>query len=190
DKNEVRRRMAEVLTKLTSSATFFDGKHVFTPHGDVPDDGALHLIVLAPEQFYSREEPRLAFDGVLDHVRNHGTTPRYRGNRLIFLAPDHGALTRLRDCIRIALSWKSIVEDVEAMRLVLDNLQVRQAKKELQGAEDVLPRVARECYKWLLCPMQDNPTAAKPTVEVYPLNTSGATLGPEIARMCTDNVLV
>jgi len=190
DKNEVRGRMTEVLKKLTSSATFFDGTHIFTPHSDVPDDGALRLVVLAPEQFYSREESRLAFDGVLDHVRNHGTTPRYRGNRLMFLAPDHGALTRLRDCIRVALAWNSIVEDVGAMRLVLDNLQAQQAKKELQGAEDVLLRVARECYKWLLCPVLDNATAAKPTVEVFPLNTGGATLGPEIERVCIDNVLV
>ena len=30
---------------------------------------------------------------------------------------------------------------------------------------DVLPGVARECYKWLLCPTQDDPTAAKATVE-------------------------
>lgn len=59
--------MAEVLKKLTGSATFFEGAHIFTPHSDVPDDGALRLIVLAPEQYYSREESRLAFDGVLDH---------------------------------------------------------------------------------------------------------------------------
>jgi hypothetical protein len=109
---------------------------------------------------------------------------------MVFLAPDHGALTRLRDCIRVALAWNSIVEDVAAMRLVLDNLQAQQAKKELQGAEDVLPRVARECYKWLLCPTQDNPTSAKPTVEAFPLNTGAATLGPEIERVCIDNVLV
>ena len=190
DKNEVRGRMAEVLKKLTGSATFFDGAHIFTPHSDVPDDSYLRLIVLPPEQFYSREESRLAFDGVLDHVRNHGATPRYRGNRLIFLAPDYGALTRLRDCISAALAWNSIVEDVGAMRLVLDNLQAQQARNELRGAEDVLPRVARECYKWLLCPAQDNPTAAKPTVEVFQLNTGGAALGPEIERVCIDNVLV
>jgi len=75
------------------------------------------------------------------------------------------------------------------MRLVLDNLQAEQAKKELKGAEEVLPRVARECYKWLLCPSQDNPTG-KPTVETFPLNTSGASLGPEIERACLDNELV
>jgi len=75
------------------------------------------------------------------------------------------------------------------MRLVLDNLQAEQAKKELKGAEDVLPRVSRECYKWLLCPSQDNPTG-KPTVETFPLNTSGTALGPEIERVCLDNELV
>ena len=186
----VRGRMADVLKRLTGNAAFFDGTHIFTPHSDVPDDGALRLIVLPPEQFFSREESRAAFDGVLEHVKGHGTTPRYRGNRLLFLAPDHGALTRLRDSIRVALAWNSIVEDVAAMRLVLDNLQAQQAKKELATAEDVLPRVARECYKWLLCPAQGTPTAAKPTVEVFPLNTGGAALGPEIERVCIDNVLV
>lgn len=186
DKNEVRGRMAEVVKKLAAGATFFDGVHIFTPHSDVPDDPALRLVVLPPEQFYSREEPRLATDGVLDCVRNNGTKPRYRGNRLLFLAPDHGALARLRDCIRVALAWNSIVEDVAAMRLVLDNLQAEQAKKELKSAEDVLPRVARECFKWLLCPSQEKP-AGKPSVENFPLNTSGAALGPEIERVCLDN---
>lgn len=189
DKKEVRGRMAEVLKKLTAGATFFDGVHVFTPHSDVPDDSALRLVLLAPEQFYAREEQRLAFDGVLEFVKNNGTKPRCRGNRLIFVAPDHGALTRFFDCIRMYLAWNSIVEDVAAMRLVLDNLQAEQAKKELRAAEDVLPRVARETYKWLLCPSQDTPTG-KPLVEAFPLNTSGAALGPELERVCLDNELV
>jgi uncharacterized protein len=186
DKNDVRGRMAEVVKKLAAGAAFFDGTHIFTPHGDVPDDTALRLVVLSPEQCYFRDDPRLAFDSVLEYVRNNGTKPRYRGNRLLFLAPDHGALTRLRDSIRVALAWNSIVEDVAAMRLVLDNLQAEQAKQELKGAVDVLPRVARECFKWLLCPSQENPTG-KPSVEVAALNTSGAALGAEIERVCLDN---
>jgi predicted AAA+ superfamily ATPase len=189
DKNEVRGRMAEIIKKLAAGASFFDGTHIFTPHSDVPDDGALRLVVLGPEHFYSREDGRVASDAVLEYVRNNGAKPRYRGNRLLFLAPDHAALTRLRDCIRVALAWTSIVEDVANMRLVLDNLQAEQAKKELKSAEDVLPRVAREAYKWLLCPSQDNPTG-KPAVESFPLNTSGSALGPEIERVCLDNELV
>ena len=190
DKKEVRGHMAEVLKKLVSNVAFFDNTHIFTPHHDVPDDSSLRLIVLAPEQFYLRAESRLAFDGVLDHVRNHGAKSRYHSNRLIFLAPDHGALTQLRDCIRIALAWNSIVEDVRTMRLVLDNLQTQQAKEELQATEDVLQRVAQECYKWLLCPVQNNPAVAKLTVDVFPLNTSGATLESEIEQVCVNNELV
>jgi predicted AAA+ superfamily ATPase len=189
DKNEVRGRMADVVKKLAAGAGFFDGTHIFTPHSDVPDDTALRLVVLTSEQFFAREEPRLANEAVLEYVKSNGAKPRYRGNRLLFLAPDHGALARLSDSIRMALAWNSIVEDVAAMRLVLDNLQAEQAKKELRGAEEVLPRVARECYKWLLCPSQDAPTG-KPSVESFPLNTSGASLGSEIERVCKDNVLV
>lgn len=186
DKNEVRGRMAEVVKKLAAGATFFDGTHVFTPHSDVPDDTALRLVVLPPEQSYFREDPRVAFDSVLEYVRNNGTKPRHRSNRLLFLAPDNGALTRLRDCIRVSLAWNSIVEDVAAMRLVLDNLQAEQAKQELKTSVEVLPRVARECFKWLLCPAQETATG-KPGVEVAPLNTSGAAVGSEIERICLDN---
>lgn len=189
DKKEVRGQMAEIVKKLAAGATLFGGIHIFTPHSDVPDDSALRLILLGPDQFYSKEEPRMAVDGVLDYVRNNGTKPRHRGNRLLFVAPDHGALARLRDCIRVALAWRSIVEDVAAMRLVLDNLQAQQAKKELDTAEGILSRVARECYRWLLCPSQENPTG-KPSVEIFPLNTSGGALGPEIERVCLDNELV
>jgi hypothetical protein len=186
DRNEVRGRIADTLKKLTAGATLFEGVHTFTPHADVPDDSALRLVVLPPEHFYSREEPRVAHEAVLEYVRSNGTKPRHRGNRLLFLAPDHGALSRLSDCVRVALAWQSIVEDVGAMRLVLDNLQAEQAKKELRAAEEVLPRVGRECYKWLLCPSQDDPT--KPVaVEAALLNTSGAALGPEIERVCLDN---
>ena len=190
ERNEVRGKLAEVLKKLSGGATFFDGVHIFTPHTDVPDDSSLRLVFLAPEQFYSREETRMAFDAVLDYVRNNGTRPRYRGNRLLFLAPDHGSLARLRDCIRTALAWGSIVEDIAGMRLVLDTLQVQQAKKELQTAEDVLPRVARECYKWLLSPAQHSATEPKPSVEAFPLNTSGSALGSEVERVCVENELV
>src|SRR6267142_3828523 len=49
DRTEVRGRMADVLKKLTAGATFFAGVHTFTPHSDVPDDGALRLVFLAPE---------------------------------------------------------------------------------------------------------------------------------------------
>jgi len=84
------------------------------------------------------------------------------------------------------LTHKIKVDDIAAMRLVLDNLQIQQAKKELQTAEDVLPRVARECYKWFLCPVQHTPTDPRPTVEAFPLNIGGQSLIGEIKLMSVE----
>lgn len=190
DKTEVRGKIADALKKAVGNAGFFDGVHIFTPHGDIPDDTALRLVVLPPENWYSRDEPRAAFDSVLTCVRNNGAKPRYRGNRLIFLAADHGALSRVSDAARVALAWSSIVDDVKEGRLNIDLLQKNQAEKELKTAEEVLPRAARECYKWLLCPVQETPTDLKSTVEAFTLNTSAGTVGAEIERVCTDNELV
>ena len=188
--HDLRPRLADVLRKLTTGVSYFGGIHVFTPHADVPDDEALRLVVLPPDRFHSRSEPRVAADEVLAYVRSNGTKPRHRGNRLIFLAADHGALTRVNDCLRTALAWKSIVEDVEASRLNIDLVQKKQAEKELKTAEEVLPKAARECYRWLLCPSQSSPTDQQVTVEAFNLNTSGATLGAEIERTCAENELV
>jgi len=190
DKTEVRGKIAEAVKKVVGNAAFFDGIHIFTPHADVPDDTALRLVVLPPEYWYAREESRLAVEAVLDAVQKNGAKPRYRGNRLLFLAPDHGVFGRLKDAASTALAWGSIVDDVKEGRLNIDLLQKKQAEKELKSAEDVLPRAARECYKWLLCPVQEAPTDPKPTVEAFPLNTTGGSLGAEIERVCLDNELV
>jgi predicted AAA+ superfamily ATPase len=190
DKTEVRDKIAEILKRVVGNAGIFDGVHVFTPNGDVPDDSGLRIVVLLPETWYSRQETQIAIDAVLDCIRNHGNKPRHRSNRLIFLAADQGTLPRLRDAARVVLAWTSIVDDVEEGRLNVDLLQKKQAESELKIAEDVLPRVARECYRWLLCPVQETPTEPRPSIEAFSLNTTGGSVAGEIERACGDNELV
>jgi len=190
DRTEVRGKIADALKHGAGNATFFDGVHIFTSHADVPDDSGLRLVVLPPESWYSRDESRLAFEAALECMRNNGPKPRHRANRLLFLAADHGTLSRLNDAARVALAWGSIVDDIKERRLTIDNLQEEQAKKELQTAEEVLPRAARECYRWLICPVQETPTDPKPTVEAFAVNTTGGSIGREIERVCIENELV
>lgn len=190
EKTEVRARIADALRQALGGATFFDGIHVFTPHGDVPDDSALRLVVLPPEKWYSKDEPRIAGEAVLEWVQNNGAKPRHRWNRLLFLAADQSSLSRLNDAARVVLAWNSIVDDIREARLTIDNLQARQAEKELQSAKEVLPRAARECYRWLLCPVQENPVDPVPVVEAFPLNTAAASIGKELERICLENELV
>jgi predicted AAA+ superfamily ATPase len=190
DRTDVQKKIEEVVKKLFANVPLFDGVHVFTPHADVPDDSALRLVVLTPERWFLKDAPHQAEDAIGEYLRMHGTQPRHRANRLIFLGADQAVLNRLRDATRVALAWESIVEDVAEDRLNIDQNQLRQAEKESQAAANVLPRAARECFKWLLCPAQDDPTASKPSVEPYPLNTTSGHATEEVRRVCHDNELV
>lgn len=190
DGTDVRTKIGEVLKRVVGSGGFFDGCHVFTPHSDVPDDSALRLVVLPPEVFHARDDDSHTTREVNEYLKQNGPKPRYRANRLLFLAPDRGVLSRLRDAVRASLAWASIVEDIRKKRLNVDLIQQEQAEGELQTADSVLPRVARDCYKWLLCPVQSQPTDPTVTIEPHTLNTSGATLGAEMERVCTENELV
>jgi predicted AAA+ superfamily ATPase len=189
-KTDVRKKIEDVVMKLFASVPLFDGVHAFTSQADVPDDSALRLVVLSPEQSFIKEDSRQATEAVLEYLRMHGSQPRHRANRLLFLAADHAVLTRLRDATRVALAWASIVEDVNEERLNIDQIQRKQAEKESQAANAVLPRAARECFKWLLCPMQDDPTATKPTIESFTLNTTSGNAPGELERVCRENELV
>jgi hypothetical protein len=186
---DVRAKLGEVAKKLVTAGGFIDGVHVFTGHGDVPDDSALRLVVMPPETWYSKAEPRVSQEAVMAFVKNNGTKPRYRGNRLLFLAADQGILGRLRDAVKVALAWGSIVKDVNDGKLNIDQIQKKQAEVERETADKVLPKVLRECYKWLLCPVQHT-AGAPPEVEAYALSTSAASTTSEVERVCDENELV
>ena len=91
------------------------------------------------------------------------------------------------DAARVAMAWASIVDDAEGGRLNIDLNQQKQAKKEMETANGVLPKAARECFRWLLCPTQDDPTATTPTLEPLALNTTSGSLPGELERTCREN---
>jgi predicted AAA+ superfamily ATPase len=190
DEAQVRGKIAEALRSVFGSVPMFDGVHVFTPHGDVPDDSALRLVVLPTDKWFSKEEARPTDEAVLEITRTHGSSPRHRSNRLMFLAVDHNVSARLRDAARTVLAWNSIVLDINNSTLNVDLNQKRQAEQEAKTAEGVLPRTAREAYCWLLVPHQEVATDPKPTIEAFKIPTSGSSAGAEIERLCVDNELV
>ena len=190
DSNEVSTKLAAILKKVLAGITCFDGTHIFTPHSDVPDDASLRLVILTTDSAYSREHSEQAFDAVNEFIKHNGNKPRYRSNRLIFIAPDFSSVSRLKDCVRTALAWSSIVDDVKDGRLNIDKLQERQAKSELETAENVAVRVARECFSWLLCPLMTNAADQDVVTEAFKLNAAGSGFGAEVERVCQENELV
>ena len=190
DKPEVRAKVEAVIKQEFAGSRLFDGLHVFTPHADVPDDSALRLVVLPPDTGFDREVPRHAEAAVRDYLQNHGNQPRHRANRLLFLVGDHAVLPRLMESARTALAWKSIVDDADNGQLEILPAQRRSADTEAKSANLAVPRTARECFRWLLCPVQDVPTAQRPGVEEHAVATSGGSAAAEVDRVCKDNELI
>jgi hypothetical protein len=181
------------LQKAVQRGEAFDGVHVFTGSGDVPDDGQLRLVVLPPSKPYDRKTPADAEESALEILKNRGDQPRFYQNRLLFLAVDASNVSRLVDYVRSYLAWEQIVDDIKDGKLNLDQLQARQASKSLDDAKETLKRMLREAYKWLLAPMQD----AQPGKGVselkwdsVALNIGPTTFAQEIERTLKENELM
>jgi len=189
DKADVQPRMAKVLKKLAVASRICKSVHVFTPYSDVPDDSELRLVFLAPEYIYSREEHKVCFDRVRSYLKNNGTKPRHRGNRLLFIAPDFSLINRFKEAVKIVLAWQSIVDDIKNGKLNVDQLASKSANKELKQAEEVLVRVARDSYKWFLCPYLADEKSSDVEIDAEQIKTGGD-FGEEIDKLMQENEFV
>jgi predicted AAA+ superfamily ATPase len=189
DRREVCPRIEEALRTLTSGCQLFDGVHVFTQHGDIPDDGAVRLVLLHPDKTYSKRDEKRAFEEVMDYIRSNGVKPRYHGNQLVFVVGDDSSISWVKECARTTLAWASIVEDIKAGRLNIDRLQEEQAKKELEITGKVLLSVARECYKWAISPVMPSPGKRDIRNDVFPIAITGTYL-TELERVCNESEFV
>ncbi len=149
--------LKERITRVFGRNHHFAGIHVFTPSGDVPDEygSGPRLVVLPVSAPYSRAESNFARAEADKTLRNRGDQPRQKQNRLIFLAADADAVSRLKDQGRTYLAWKSIVEDLDNGSLNQDLNHLRQARRNVENAEKSLAQMVREAYKWLMVPFEE-----------------------------------
>ncbi|AAU90952.1 conserved hypothetical protein [Methylococcus capsulatus str. Bath] len=192
DREDVFPTVRERVQRGLSSGVF-GGIHVFTDSGDVPDDWALRLVVLPPDAAFSKSGQSLGLDRATEILKKRGDQPRFKQNRLIFLAADYDSVSRLKDHVRSFLAWRSIVADYKDNRIVLDNLMARQASESLTQAEETVRRMIRETYKWLVAPMQE----ARPGKglselrwERFQLNPGAQNGSQEIERVLKENELL
>ncbi|PJK14600.1 hypothetical protein CO613_05135 [Lysobacteraceae bacterium NML07-0707] len=171
----------------------FGGTHVFTSSSDVPDDWALRLVVLPPDAAFSRTGSNRSHEQAAEILKKRGEQPRFKQNRLLFVAADDSNISRLQDQVRSYLAWRSIMADYKDGRIVLDNLMAKQAQASLDQADEALRRMVRETYKWLLAPMQEaRPGKGLSEViwEHFALNPGAANWSQEIERVLKENELL
>jgi hypothetical protein len=192
DKEDVFPAIRERVQKSIASG-LFGGVHVFTASGDVPDDYQLRLVVLPPDAAFSRSGQSLAIERATEILKARGDQPRFKQNRLIFLAADYDSVSRLKDQVRSTLAWQSIVGDIKETKLNLDQFQARQAGKSFEDANDALRRMIRETYKWMVSPMQEarpGKGLSEMKWEHFQVNPGAPNLSQEIERVLKDNELL
>jgi predicted AAA+ superfamily ATPase len=193
DKEDIYPFIREHVKKAFQGSGVFHGIHVFTGSSDIPDDWQLRLVVLPPDAALSKSGPSFALDHAGKILKTRGDQPRFKQNRLIFLVADGDTVGRLKDQVRSALAWQSIVSDIREMKLNLDQFQARQAGKSLEDAEEGLRRMIRETYKWLVAPMQEavpGKGVSDLKWEQYPINAGTPHLMHEIERVLKENELL
>lgn len=191
DRDDVFPMIRERLRESFSTNLFLI--HPFTPSMDISDDWSLRLVLLTPEAPYSRSGLSLAQEKAAEILRYRGEQPRQRQNRLIFLAADFDALSRLKDQVRSCLAWQSIVNDIKDMHLNLDQFQSREATQGLEAARDALKRMIRETYKWLLTPVQEAKVGgglSELIWETFQVSASTPNWSQEIEKVLTENELL
>jgi uncharacterized protein len=196
DKEEVFPAIRERMQRSFASGVF-GGTHIFTASGDVPDDWQLRLVVLPPDAAFSRSGQSMAITRAAEILKHRGEQPRFKQNRLIFLAADFDSVNRLKEQVRSTLAWQSIVSDIKEMKLNLDQFQSRQASASFEDANDALRRMIRETYKWVVAPMQEaRPMNGKGgglseiQWEHFQVNPGAPNLSQEIERVLKENELL
>lgn len=192
DKEDVFPAIRDRVQKTFASGVF-GGIHIFTASSDVPDDWQLRLVVLPPDAAFSRSGQSLAIERATEILKTRGDQPRFKQNRLIFLAADYDSVSRLKDQVRSTLAWQSIVADIKEMKLNLDQFQSRQANKSLEDANEALRRMIRETYKWMVAPMQEaRPGKGLSEIqwEHFQVNPGAQNLSQEIERVLKENELL
>ena len=168
----------------------FAAVHIFAPGSDIADDEQLRLVVLPPQDAYSKTVGNNALTAAQAILEKRGDVPRQNRNRLIFLAPEYDAIPRLVELIKSCLAWQSIIKDSTEERLVLDTLQIKNARKNAESALQIAGCAVMEAFRWLLVPYCGKSNLGDILWEKLALPSGTTNLMEEIERQLRDNELV
>lgn len=169
DIEQVMLKIEGLLREQTRNTGDFSRIHVAPATGaDIPDDMDTRLVILRPDQPYSRDAHNRAQHSVESMLQMRGNAPREFRNTLVFLAADAVRLPDLTRAVALWMAWQSILNDKTQLNLTPQ--QVNQAEKRLgESTQDMVARL-NEVYQILLVPYQ---LKTSPTIEWQMISLKG-----------------
>ncbi|MCC6945442.1 MAG: DUF499 domain-containing protein, partial [Thermomicrobiales bacterium] len=178
--DDVDHELEQWLKKDQGKRGIFDRVHIApASSGDVADTPEVSLVILGPGMAHVRRqlggdgsERSAAVKGASSILESRGDGRRQHRNSVLFLAPDNGDLSGLRDAMKDWMVWKGIVESKEA--LTLNTQQIRQAETRRDDAAKTVESRIRETWSWLLSPHQEATPGAEIVWEQVQVKSGGS----------------
>lgn len=150
------------LTKYINSIGdrgHFDAVQVVpSSSADVPDEpGGVRAIVLGVARPHTGRDGSEAMIEAKDILMQRGSTPRVYRNTLVFIAAESRQLDNLKGAVRSAIAWQGIVNDTERLNLTQSDSAL--AKAKLTEANETVKTRLRECWCYLIYPIQESAQA-------------------------------
>lgn len=147
------------LTKYVNGIAdrgYFDAVQVApASSAEVPDEaGGVRAVVLGVSHAHNGRDGSDAQVEAKDILMQRGSTPRVYRNTLVFLSAEARQLDGLKDSVRSALAWESIVKDDKRLDLKKSDIALAEAK--LSEAKDTMKTRLRECWCYLIYPHQED----------------------------------
>lgn len=125
---------------------------------DVPDEmGGVRAVVLGVAHPHSGREGSEAMKEAKEILLQRGSTPRVYRNTLVFIAPEARQIDSLKESVRAMLAWGEIVRDTKRLDLTQSDSSLAEAK--LREAKETTKTRLRECWCYLIYPVQESAQA-------------------------------
>jgi hypothetical protein len=115
--------------------------------------GGVRAVVLGVAHSHTGRDGSDAMKEAREILLQRGTTPRVYRNTLVFLAPETRQIDSLKDAVRATLAWEGIVKETKRLNLTQSDSALAEAK--LKEAKDTTKTRMRECWCYLIYPVQE-----------------------------------
>lgn len=125
---------------------------------DVPDEmGGVRAVVLGVAHPHSGRDGSEAMKEAKEILLQRGSTPRVYRNTLVFIAAETRQLDSLKEAVRATLAWDGIVKETKRLDLTQSDSALAEAK--LREAKETTKTRLKECWCYLLYPVQETAQA-------------------------------